>query len=257
MDGRYLAARRGRTGALTPSIPTSIKQREERVLRPEIGICRLVPFVERVPVAAFAAAADGDRRDTERHGEVGVGARPREHDVRPACDRRRRPPRRLDQRRILGDHAGRTLADQVDLDGDPVGAPPLVFFRRGLADEREHPRLELQQLLGRVRTQVDGHVRLAGNGVDRRAAAHRADRECRLRLGRRFEVGDSGDRASHGVYGARQAEFLKAVAARSAEDHLVAKASGRAIDHAGDAEAVDRDEAVDVAVVAEQRLDAA
>ena len=66
-----------------------------------------------------------------------------------------------------------------------------------------------------------------------------------------------GDRASHGVYGARQAEFLKAVAARSAEDHLVAKASGRAIDHAGDAEAVDRDEPVDVAVVAEQRLDPA
>ena len=43
---------------------------------------------------------------------------------------------------------------------------------------------------------------------------------------------------------------LKAVAARSAEDHLVAKASGRAIDHAGDAEAVDRDEPVDAAVTA-------
>ena len=41
------------------------------------------------------------------------------------------------------------------------------------------------------------------------------------------------------------------------EDHLVAMAAGRLVDDAADAEPVDRDEAVDVLVVAEQRLDAA
>jgi hypothetical protein len=56
---------------------------------------------------------------------------------------------------------------------------------------------------------------------------------------------------------AGQAEFLKTVAARSSKDHLVAKASGTAIDHARDAEAVDRDEAIDVAVVAKERPDPA
>jgi hypothetical protein len=55
---------------------------------------------------------------------------------------------------------------------------------------------------------------------------------------------------------ARQAEFLKAVAAGPLEDHLVAVAAGRLIDDAGDAEPVDRDEAVDVGVIAEQRLHA-
>ena len=47
------------------------------------------------------------------------------------------------------------------------------------------------------------------------------------------------------------------MAAGTLEDHLVAVAAGRLVDDAADAEPVDRDEAVDVLVVAEQRLDAA
>jgi hypothetical protein len=55
---------------------------------------------------------------------------------------------------------------------------------------------------------------------------------------------------------ARQSEFLKAMPTRTSEDHLVPMASGRLVDHAGDAETIDGDEAVDIAVVAKQRLDA-
>jgi hypothetical protein len=47
------------------------------------------------------------------------------------------------------------------------------------------------------------------------------------------------------------------MAARPLEDHLIAVASGRLIDNAGDAEAVDRNKTVDVGVVAEQSFDAA
>ena len=72
-----------------------------------------------------------------------------------------------------------------------------------------------------------------------------------------LQLGDLRDRPAHGVDRARQAEFLERVAAGALEDHLVAMAAGRLVDDAADAEPVDRDEAVDVAVVAKQRLHAA
>ena len=49
----------------------------------------------------------------------------------------------------------------------------------------------------------------------------------------------------------------KRMAAGALERHLIAVAAGGLVDDAADAEAVDRDKAVDVLVVAEQRLDAA
>ena len=56
---------------------------------------------------------------------------------------------------------------------------------------------------------------------------------------------------------ARQAELLEGVAARPLEDHLVTMAAGGLVDDAVDLEPVDGDEAVDVGVIAEQRLHAA
>jgi hypothetical protein len=55
---------------------------------------------------------------------------------------------------------------------------------------------------------------------------------------------------------ARQAELLEAVTAGPLEGHFVAVASGRLIDDLGNAETVDRNESVDVGVIAEQGPDA-
>src|SRR2546430_14010398 len=65
------------------------------------------------------------------------------------------------------------------------------------------------------------------------------------------------DRPSHGVDRARQAEGAEAVAARPLEDRLVAMAAGRAVDDAPYPVAVQRNEAVDIRVVAEEGLHAA
>src|SRR5258708_24589918 len=42
-----------------PIEPGQHQNRQQRPLRRDVGIDRLVPFVERVPVAALAATADG------------------------------------------------------------------------------------------------------------------------------------------------------------------------------------------------------
>jgi hypothetical protein len=55
---------------------------------------------------------------------------------------------------------------------------------------------------------------------------------------------------------ARQSELLETVAAGARKNHFVAMAPSRLIDHRGDAKPVDRDEAVDVSMVAEQGFDA-
>ena len=100
-------------------------------------------------------------------------------------------------------------------------------------------------------------LRFGGDGVDRGAAAHGADGKGGLGIGRRLQFGDFGDRAAQRMGRARQAELLERVAAGALEGELVAMAAGRLVDDAGDAEPVDRDEAVDIGVIAEQRLDAA
>ena len=74
---------------------------------------------------------------------------------------------------------------------------------------------------------------------------------------RRLQIGDFCNGAAHGVNRARQSELLEGVGVGTPEDHLEAVASRRLIDDAADTQSVDRDEAVNVGVIAEQRLDAA
>ena len=54
--------------------PLQHQDREQRTLRAEIRVGRLEPFIERMPIAAAAAAADGDRGNAQRHRLVGIGA---------------------------------------------------------------------------------------------------------------------------------------------------------------------------------------
>ncbi len=146
----------------------------------------------------------------------------------------------------------------------PAGRSPISListvilsdFQRAFFDQIEQASLEFQQLFGRIRAHIDRHPGLAGDGVDGGAATNGADRKRGLGLGGRLQIGDFCYRAAHGMDRARQSELLERVAAGALENHLVAMASGRLVDDAGDAEPVDRDEAVDIGVVAEQRLDA-
>ena len=114
-----------------------------------------------------------------------------------------------------------------------------------------------QKFLGRIRTHIDRHPRLAGDGVDGGAATDGADRKSGFRIARPPDIGDLCDGAAHRVDRARLAEIIEAVAARAFEGDLITPAAAGLIDNPVNAHLVDRDEAVDVRVVAEQRLDAA
>ena len=72
-----------------------------------------------------------------------------------------------------------------------------------------------------------------------------------------YQVADFRHRAAHRVYRAGQAKSGKAVSARSLETHHEAMAAGGGVDDASQAHAVERDETVDILVVAEQRFHAA
>src|SRR5438132_13985881 len=63
------------------------QDRQQRILRTEIGLDRLVPFVARVPVAAVTAPADGHRGDAERHRKVGISGGAGKGDTPSAGDR--------------------------------------------------------------------------------------------------------------------------------------------------------------------------
>src|SRR5206468_8833665 len=76
-------------------------------------------------------------------------------------------------------------------------------------------------------------------------------------IGWRLQLPDLCNRPSHGMDRARQSELLERVPAGALESKLVAMAAGRLVDDAGNPEPVDRDESVDIGMIAEQRLHAA
>src|SRR5712671_716697 len=98
------------------------------MLRAEIGVDRLVPFVARVPVAALATAADGDGGNAARHRPVGIRTGAGEGDARRAGYDRDRALRGPHDRRIQRHDAGGPVADQFYFDGDLVRIPARVFF---------------------------------------------------------------------------------------------------------------------------------
>src|SRR5262249_34347179 len=57
------------------------QHREQRILRSEIGMGRFVPLATRVLISALATPRNRHRGDTERHGQIGVGTRRRQHNV--------------------------------------------------------------------------------------------------------------------------------------------------------------------------------
>jgi len=69
-----------------------------------------------------------------------------------------------------------------------------------------------------------------------------------------LDIGDFCDGAAHRVNRARLAEIIEAVPARAFEADLGAPAAAGLIDDAVNAHLVDRDETIDVGVVAEQRF---
>src|SRR5215218_1833418 len=238
-----------------PRLGHAIEARENKhgqkcVLRAMVGIDRLVPFVARVPVAALAAAPDCHGWDPQRHRQIGIGAGARKGYARRPRDDGDGPLRGLHDRRIHRHDAGRPVADQLDLHRDLVGMPARIFLRYRLPNEIEQTSLELEQFFGRVRAHIDRHPGFARDRVDGSTTADGADCEGGLGIGWGLQLRDVTDRAPHGVYRARQSKFLKAVPTRTSEDHLVAMASGRLVDHAGDAKTIDGDEAVDIAVIA-------
>src|SRR5258708_24258966 len=86
-----------------PIEPGQHQNRQQRPLRREVGIDRPVPFVERVPVAALAATADG-------HG----GGTP----PRPKSNRRGKPPR------SEGPHTTGPKGPTLSVWNAPAGVPP-------------------------------------------------------------------------------------------------------------------------------------
>src|ERR1700704_216139 len=104
------------------------------------------------------------------------------------CGRAERAARDLDDLRVLGRASSRAVADQLQLYADAVGVPAPVLFHGRLADMREDGLLELEQLVHAVGAHVDTHARVAGDGVDRSAAAHDADGEGGLGRGGRPDV---------------------------------------------------------------------
>src|SRR3954466_13209967 len=90
-----------------------------------------------------------------------------------------------------------------------VGIPSCILVGYRLLDQIKQPGLELEKFVGGVGSHVDGHPGLAGDGVDRRAAAHGAYGEGRLGIGGRLQIRNFCDRPAHGMGRARQAEFLK------------------------------------------------
>jgi hypothetical protein len=86
---------------------------------------------------------------------------------------------------------------------------------------------------------------------DGSAAAHGANGKGSLGFSGRLQIRNFCNRPAHGMNRARQSELLETVATGALKNHFVAMAPGRLIDDPGNTEPVDRDEAVDVGVVAE------
>ena len=68
-------------------------------------------------------------------------------------------------------------------------------------DQLLERRVDLQQLLRRLRTHVDVHEHVDRNRVDRRAAADDADVEGGFRLGRHLHARELRDGVAHGQEG--------------------------------------------------------
>src|SRR5437588_400069 len=73
---------------------------EERVLRAEPGLGRLVGFVERMHGLMVAAVADRHGRDAEGHGEIGISTCRIQGRLLP--ERAERAARDLDDLRVFG-----------------------------------------------------------------------------------------------------------------------------------------------------------